>query len=170
MPLSKFWPSRRPRVPPNAATSSRSAMIATIAPNDPPNPPIPQLSELPQQPFPDYIHSGASGPRWDAALGLPSLLTDIRTLPSSLVGPLSQVTDVLSSTVEAVKLMRENQEECAHLVSRTVRYLRSLIDSMRTNNVSFADGTPTAASLIALKRYIFHLRCTSSTLKSPFWG
>jgi hypothetical protein len=166
MPRTKFWPSRRPRVSPNAAASTASA---TIVPIDPPNPTIPQSSELPQQPRTDHIHSDASGPLRDVALALPSLLTDILTLPTGLAGPLSQVADVLSTTVEAVKLMRENQEECAHLLSRVMIFLQSLKDGMRATNVSFGDGTPTAAILIALNRYIFHLRCTSSVLNSPFW-
>jgi hypothetical protein len=61
--------------------------------------------------------------------------------------------------------MRQNKEECAHLVSRVVRFLQSLIDSTRASDVSFGDGTPTAASLNALKRYIFRRRSTSSALR-----
>ena len=152
MPLTKIWPSRRPRVPPNAAASSASPAIAQ---SDPPNPP--------QHLYPDYIRSGASGPLPDVIL---TLLTDI---PLGFPGPLSQVADILSSTVEAVKLMHENQEECAHLVSRVVKFIQSLKDGMRATNVSFDDGTSTAVGLIALKRYVLHRRYTSSALNSPFW-
>ena len=166
----RLWPFRKPRVPTstptNAATSSGSA---TIGLNVLPDPPTPQSPERPPREYPDYVDSDASGPRWDAPLALPSIFIDIPTLPPGLAGPLTQVADVVSSTVEAVKLMRENREECAHLVSRVVRFLRSLIDNVRASNVSFSDGTPTAASLIALKRYIFHRCCTSFTLKNVFW-
>jgi hypothetical protein len=82
------------------------------------------------------------------------MLTNIPALPLALVGPLTQVVDVVSSTVDAVKLMRANKEECAHLVSRIARFLRSLIDNLRANKVSFAGDAPTAAHLIALKRYM----------------
>jgi hypothetical protein len=123
---------------------------------------------LPLPAYPDYIRGDASGPRWDAPLALLSIIADIPTLPLALAGPLIQVTDALSSTVEAVKLMRANRKECAHLVSRVVRFLRSLIDNLRANKVSLANDTPTAAGLIALKRYIFHCRRTSYSLKNIF--
>ena len=124
---------------------------------------------MPQRAYPDYVDDDVTGSRWDAALALPSILTDIPTLPLALVGPLAQVADVVSSTIEAVKLIRENREECAHLVSRIVRFLQSLVDHLRVSNVPLVDGTPTVASLIALKRYIFHRCCTPSALKNPFW-
>lgn len=169
MPPTKFWPIRRPRAPrstpPDAAASSASA---AIAPSDHTDPPIPQLSEALQPAYPDYVHGGASGPRWDAALALPSILADLRTLPPGLAGPLSQIPDILSGTVEAVKLMRENKEACAHLVSRVTKLFRSLINSMMESNASFGEGTATAASLVTLMRYIFLRRCTCSML-NPFW-
>jgi hypothetical protein len=96
-----------------------------------------------------------SGPHWDAPLALSFILNDISTLPLAFVGPLTQIADVVSSTIDAVKLMGANKEECAYLVSRVLRLLRSLVDNMKASDVSFADGTPTAASLIALRRYVF---------------
>ncbi|KAF8342543.1 hypothetical protein F5887DRAFT_350425 [Amanita rubescens] len=159
MPPRMFQLLRRLRgprsAPTDAAPSSASPEIAT---SHHPNPPIPQLFQPPQQPYSDSIQDGAGGSHWDAALALPSILTDIRSLPPGLVGPLSQVADVVSSTVEAVKLMRENKDECAHLLSRVVRHLRALVATMRGSNVSFTDGTPIAVCLIALKSNLMAIR------------
>ena len=91
----------------------------------------------------------------DATLNIASMLGDIPTLPPALAGPLTQIADVVSVTVDAVKLMRENQDECAHLVSRVLRFLRSLIDNLRASNVTIADSTLTAANLFTLRRYVF---------------
>ena len=154
MPFRKFRLPRRT----NAAASG-SAPIAPSVLQEPPAPP--------QGTYPDYVGDDTSGTRWDAPLSLTSILSDIQvlTLPMTVAGPLTQIADIVSSTVDAVKLMRENREECAHLVARIVRFLRSLIDNLRTSNVSTADSTPTAANLFTLKRCVLHCHFTSFVLK-----
>jgi hypothetical protein len=146
MSSTRIWPSSRPRVPTstpaNAATPSGSAIVDPSV--------LPYLSA-----YPDYVDGEVSGPHWDAPLALSFIHNNISTLPLAFVGPLTQIADVVSSTIDAVKLMGANKEECAYLVSRVLRLLRSLVDNMKASDVSFADGTPTAASLIALRRYVY---------------
>ena len=153
-------PSRKSRLPrrTNAAPSG-SALIAPSVLQEPPAPP--------QGAYPDYVGDDTSGTRWDTSLSLTSIRSDIQvlTLPLTVAGPLTQIADIVSATIDAVKLMRENKEECAHLVARVVRFLRSLIDNMSMSNVSTTDGTPTAANLYTLKWCVLYCYCTSSVLK-----
>ena len=155
MPFGKFWLLRRT----NAAASG-SALVASSVLQGPAAPS--------QVAYPDYVGDDTSGTRWDVSLSFPSILSDIQvlTLPLTVAGPLTQIADIVSVTIDAVRLMRENREECAHLVARVVRFLRSLIVNLRTSNVSTPDGTPTAANLYTLKRYVLHCHRTSSVLKS----
>ena len=150
----KFWLPRR-----TIATASGSALIAPSVLQEPPTPP--------RGTYLDYVGDHTSGTRWDASLSWPSILSDIQvlTLPLTVASPLTQIADIVSATIDAVRLMRENREECAHLVARVVRFLRSLIENLRASNVSTADGTPTAANLYTLKRCVLRCHCTSSMLK-----
>lgn len=156
--LSKaFWSYTRSRVlsstSPTATTSSESAFIAPST--------LPEPSAPPQQAYPNYVDDNARGSRWNVTFALDSLLNDIPTLPLALAGPFTQVIDVVSGTVDAVRLMRGNREECEHLMARIVRFLRSLIDHLTASKVPIVDGTPTAARLFALRRFVFHCRYLS---------
>jgi hypothetical protein len=170
MPRTSWSLKRRSRAQSQTLTSPSLATTSEFAVIGPSGPPNAQSLEPPQRAYPDYVGGDAGGPRWDAALALPSIVTDISTLPLALAGPFNQVADVVSDTIEILKLMRDNRDECAHLISRVVRFLRSLMDSLKASKVSVANDTPTAASLIALKRYIFHCHCTSIVLKNLFGG
>jgi hypothetical protein len=104
------------------------------------------------QAYPDLIGDDANNSRWDAALAVASMLKDIPTLPLVLAGPLAQIADVMSGTIDSLKLMRDNREECIHLVDRVVKFLQALIADLKMSNMPIADGTPTAARLFALRR------------------
>jgi len=120
--------------------------------------PLPEsLDTQPQAPlqrvYPDYL-AGRTG--FDTALAISTILNNIPSLPRTIAGPLTQVVDVLSGMMEVVKLMRENQDTCSHLVNRVVRFLQNLVDEWLASDVPILDGTPTAARLIALGRYEFY--------------
>ena len=160
MPSRRFWLPRRTSVPsstpPNAVTSGSAPVAPSV------------LQELPaplRQAYPDYVGHHTSGSLLDDALAVTSILNDIPTLPLALAAlPLIQIANIVSVTVEAVKVMRENREEFAHLVARIVRFLLLLRDHLRASNVSVADGM-LAANLHTLKRCVLPCHCTFFALK-----
>jgi hypothetical protein len=116
---------------------------------------------VPHLAYPDYINDN----RWDVALAIASILDDIPTLPLALAGPLDQVLDVVSGLMHAVKTMRDGQDGCAHLMFRVLKFLHSLVDGLKRSNFPILDGTPTAASLFTLRRYVFSIPCPFSSAK-----
>ena len=127
MLFGRFWlPSVPALTPPNALTSE-SALIAPSVLQEPPAP----LRRV----YPDHAGHDTSGPHWGDALVATSIVNDIPTLPLAIAVPLTQIADIVSVTLDAVKVMRENREECTHLVDRVVRFLRSLIDNLKASNV-----------------------------------
>ncbi|KAF9515759.1 hypothetical protein BS47DRAFT_1360837 [Hydnum rufescens UP504] len=153
MPPRTSWMVKGPSVlsssTPNAVTSSRPA---TNTPARLPEFPVPQNPPPLQRMYPDYINSHSSAPGWDAAVAMGSILDDIPALPLSIAAPLGQVVDVVSEIIRTIKLMRQNRNDCAHLINRVVKFLESLVDDLRTSSVPILDGTPTAARLFALRR------------------
>ena len=162
MPSERFRLFRRPRVPPstplNAPTSPGSAFVSLSAL---PNPPVPQPPAPPQRAYPDYVNDGAGRLGLNASLDIASILHDIPDLPLTIAGPLTHVVDVVSEMMSAVKLLRENKDDCTHLITRVVKFLESLADEWKlwkTSNVPIVDGALIAARLIALKRSVTHRR------------
>ncbi|KAF9515761.1 hypothetical protein BS47DRAFT_745667 [Hydnum rufescens UP504] len=151
---------------PNAASCSRPATTTPARLPELPVPPNPP----PRRMYPEYIngHSGAHG--WDAAVTIGSMLEHIPTLPLSIAGPLRQVVDVASGIVRTIEDMRQNRDDCAHLINRVLKFLQSLVDDLRMTKVPILDGTPTAARLFALKRLVLHCHCISSSLRSISFG
>ena len=159
MSSKRSWSFRRPHVPSPTSNAAPSGS-AHIGPSG--------LLELPRplnQTYPDYLRDQASGSHMDAAIVVASVLSDILTFPPGLATPLTQVTDIVLGTIDAVKLMRDNREESTHLVTRVVRFVRSLIDNLKASNLGIADHTPTAANLFALTRCVFHCHCASAVSK-----
>jgi hypothetical protein len=150
MPSRGFLSLRRP------AASSASPQSNDPNPGGPPSiaQPTSGPSTAPQPAYPDYINENAR-PGWDAALSMASILDDIPNLPLALAGPLSQVLDVISGMIDAVKAMREGKDGCKHLIFRVLKFLQSLVDESRRSNVPIIEDTPTAARLFALKRFVF---------------
>ncbi|KAF9514633.1 hypothetical protein BS47DRAFT_867632 [Hydnum rufescens UP504] len=124
----------------------------SIAQPTAPGPPTPA-----QAAYPDYMNDNAS-PGWDSALAMASILDDLPNLPLALAGPLSQVLDVVSGMIDAVKAMREGKDGCRHLVFRVLKFLQALMDESRGSNVPIVEGTRTAARLFALKRNLMSIR------------
>jgi hypothetical protein len=102
--------------------------------------------------YPDYINSHSSSPGWDAVVAISSILEHIPALPQPIAGSLRQVVDVVSGIIRTINLMRQNRNDCAHLINRVVRFLQSLVDDLRASKAPILDGTPTTARLFALRR------------------
>ena len=154
MPSERFRLFGRPRVPPstppNGPTSPGSVFVS---PSALPNPPAPQ-PPAPRRAYPDHVNDGAVRLGLNAALDIASILNDIPDLPQTIASPLTHVMDVMSEMMSAVKLLRKKKYECTRLVTRVVKFLQSLVDEWKTNNVPIVDGTPIAVKLIALKRSV----------------
>ena len=156
----RSWPFRAHHVsstPQNAATSEESGVIASSACIHPPAALQPRASL--QRPHSDVVGKDASDSRWDPTLAIASILSDIPTLQLALVGPLTQIANVVSDTIDDMNFMHDDREECAHLVARVLRFLRSLIADLRGSSAPIADGTPTAARLFALRRCVSRRHC-----------
>ena len=106
----------------------------------------------------------------DAAVAVVSVLKAVPALPMAIATPWNQIVDVVSGMIDAVKLMRDNRDECTHLITRVTKFLQSLVDEWRESNVQILDGTPTAARLMALRRYVFHHRCAFPVTKYACFG
>ncbi|KAF9504685.1 hypothetical protein BS47DRAFT_1490112 [Hydnum rufescens UP504] len=61
------------------------------------------------------------GRGWDATLVISSILRDIPALPPALCDPFTQVFDVVSEVIEAVKTMRDGRDGCAQLMFTYLR-------------------------------------------------
>ncbi|KAF9520146.1 hypothetical protein BS47DRAFT_1387488 [Hydnum rufescens UP504] len=154
----RFWKSPRPRDPspssqprdsiPSVSTSTFAAQ--RTSPDDSSRS-QPTYSPTRSQPtYPDYPHDHA-GSRLDSALALASIRVHIPALPGALVGPVTQVLDVLAEISEVVKTMREGKRDCDHLLFRVTMFLDSFVNELKASNVPIPDGSPTAVRLFALK-------------------
>jgi hypothetical protein len=154
MPSSRHFSRSRPTV------SSASPQSNDPTPGPPPSiaQSTPGPSTTPQPAYPDYMNENTT-PGWDAAVAMASMLDNIPTLPLVLAGPLSQVLDVISGMIDAVKAMREGKDGCEHLIFRVLRFLQSLVDESRGSSMPIVEGTPTAARLFALKRCVSPCPC-----------
>ncbi|KAF9514640.1 hypothetical protein BS47DRAFT_868085 [Hydnum rufescens UP504] len=142
-----------------SAASLASPQSNDPAPGGPPSiaQSTPGPSTAPQPAYPDYMNENTS-PGWDAAVAMASMLDNIPSLPLALAGPLSQVLDVISGMIDAVKAVREGKHGCEHLIFRVLKFLQSLVDESRGSSVPIVEGTPTAARLFALKRNVMAIR------------
>jgi hypothetical protein len=146
--------------PPKPGTSHGPAATTPTLPNL--KVPAHRHAPPPQRTYPDYIRNHTSPPGWDAAVAIGSVVEHIPAFPLAIAGPLRQVVDVVSGIIRTVNLMRQNRDDCAHLIGRIVRFLQSLVDDLRSSNVPILHGTRTTVRLFALKRLVFHrLRISS---------
>ncbi|KAF9505969.1 hypothetical protein BS47DRAFT_1385743 [Hydnum rufescens UP504] len=113
-------------------------------------PALPDPLATPRPRYPDYMNDNA-GPGWDAALTMGSILNNIPALPLALAGPFTQVLDVVSEIIDAVKAMHEGKDGCAHLILRTLTFLDCLVGELKESNGPILDGGPTAASTVYLE-------------------
>ena len=162
MAPKKSWLFGRPPLPSSRLLNAPTSGSAPIPPIPIPGPLAPQHPGSLQRAYPDYVNGRASRLASDATLAVASMLNDIPSLPLAIAGPLAQIVDVVSGTIEAIKLMRQNKDECLHLITRVVNFLQSLVDEWRTSNVPIFDGSPTAARLFALRLYVFYQCLTFS--------
>jgi hypothetical protein len=150
IPSRELVSPRRPSVQspsiPSRDFSSNKPSTSIVQHTFPGPPVVPQPVHL------HYLHETA-GPGWDVALAVTSVLEDIPDIPLLLATPLNQVLDVVSRIRDAVKSMRDGQDECTHLLFRVLKFLQFLVDGLKGRNIP--DSTPTASSLFALKRYVF---------------
>jgi hypothetical protein len=151
MPSRRFLSRRRPAV---SSASPRSNDPTPRGPISVTRPTTPGPPTAPQPEYPDYINENVSR-GWDAAVAMASMLDDLPNLPLALAGPLSQVLDVVSGMIDAVKAMRDGKDGCRHLVFRVLKFLQALVDESRGSDAPIVDGTPTATRLFALKRCVF---------------
>jgi hypothetical protein len=79
-----------------------------------------------------------------------SILDDLPNLPLVLTDPLSQVLDVISEIIDAVKAMREGKHACEYLIFQVLKFLQSLADESWASDVAIA-----ATRLFALKLWVF---------------
>ncbi|KAF9508961.1 hypothetical protein BS47DRAFT_187623 [Hydnum rufescens UP504] len=138
----------------------RSVQLSLPPPNDsPPNGAStsttrPTIATAHQPVYPDYLND-TTGRGWDATLVISSILRDIPALPPALCDPFTQVFDVVSEVIEAVKTMRDGRDGCAQLMVRVTRFLETLVDGLKGKNI---DDTKIASSLRILRRYAFQCR------------
>jgi hypothetical protein len=160
MPSRRFFSQRRRGVQslsPPSNDSFPDGPSITIVQHTPPD-----LPTAPQALYPDYLNE-STGPGWDAAVAVTSIMKDIPAVPLALITPLTQVLDVVSGIRKAVETMRDGKDGCAHLIFRVVKFLHSLVDGLKGRNIP--DSTPTASSLFILKRSVFQIPCTFSVPK-----
>ncbi|KAF9504632.1 hypothetical protein BS47DRAFT_1354978, partial [Hydnum rufescens UP504] len=69
----------------------------------------------------------------------------------ALVGPVTQVLDVLAEISEVIKTMRDGKRDCDHLLFCVTMFLDSFVNELKASNVPIPDGSPTAVRLFALK-------------------
>ena len=158
-----FSLGRSSEVPSSASSGAASSYgPALLTPNAPPN----SRPQTPlQRAYPDYVQDHAGFLALNSAIAVLSRLKDVPILPMAISGPWGQAINAVSEMVDAVKLMHENQDDCAHLITRVVNFLQSLADEWVASTAPNLDGTPTAARLIALARYVFRRRRVFSVLK-----
>jgi len=142
MSSRRLFSPRRPSVqsslPPSGSVPN-GASISTVRRT---------ISTAPQPARPDCLN-GATGPGWDATLVISSILRDMPALPPTLSGPLTQVFDVVSEVIEAVKTMRDGRDRCTQLMVRVTRFLEIFVNRLRGNNI---DDTRITSSLHILRR------------------
>ncbi|KAF9507291.1 hypothetical protein BS47DRAFT_321154 [Hydnum rufescens UP504] len=136
-----------PSLPPNDSSPNR--VSTSIIQRTHPDPPT-----APQRVYLDYLNETA-GPGWDAALTVASIVNDIPAVPLALVPPLTQVLEVVSEISDAVKKMRDANDECRHLIFRVLKFLQYLVDVLKGRNIP--DSAPTADSLRRLKRDLLEI-------------
>ncbi|KAF9506199.1 hypothetical protein BS47DRAFT_456835 [Hydnum rufescens UP504] len=163
MPSRRSFLHRRPGI---ASTSQHfrgsNPESSSVASNAPTTLPMASLRS-----HPNNVSNDTSRPVWDAALAVASIVDKIPSVPLALAGPLTQILDVASATMDIVKTMREGQEGCIRLIYRVLNFLQSLVEELRTIKAPVPDDTPTAARLFALKRFFsFRSRWMSCVLNN----
>ncbi|KAF9506353.1 hypothetical protein BS47DRAFT_1367419 [Hydnum rufescens UP504] len=145
--LSRFWKTSRHRDPTPSPQPSDSIPSRSTPTAQPISPDLPARSQ-PTYPDSPNDHTGSE---WNSALAVASIRVHIPALPGALVGPVTQIVDVLTEISEAIKTMRDGREGCAHLISRVMNFLQLFVEDLRGSNVPVPDGSPTAVRLFALK-------------------
>jgi hypothetical protein len=92
-----------------------------------------------------------------------SILENILAVPRALISPLNQVLEVVSRISDAVKKMRDANDQCRHLMFRVLKLLQFLVDGLKGRDIP--DSTSTADSLLNLKRYVIQISRTLAVLK-----
>ncbi|KAF9506352.1 hypothetical protein BS47DRAFT_1367418 [Hydnum rufescens UP504] len=133
---------------PNAA--SDSIPFGSTSTAQPTSPDLPTRS---QPTYPDFPNDH-TGSEWNSTLAVAAVRVHIPALPGALVGPVTQVVDILAEISEAIKTMRDGKKGCVHLISRVMNFLHLFVEDLKGSNVPVPDGSPTAARLFALKRFI----------------
>jgi hypothetical protein len=135
-------PSTSPRPDDSIPSGSSSIPQRALAPVYPTA--LPRASQ-------QYITNGLS--LWDSDVAVASILDAVIALPAAFVQPVTQVLDVASGVVKAVKTMREGKRGFERLLRRVLNILQSLVDELRTIDGPIDADTPTVKRLSALERY-----------------
>jgi hypothetical protein len=103
--------------------------------------------------YADYTYMSVADHVVTGAQTIVNLFRDVSTLVPN-AGPLQQVMSVTGQLISIVKEIRDNKEDCEHLIERILLFVKNLAKECSQLNVPILHGTPTAARLYTLTMYV----------------
>lgn len=108
-----------------------------------------------------HVYGGyADSSPGDQVLAGASTIIGLMQQVSALVpqsGPLSVVFGAAQQLIAVVGEMKDNRDECEHLLERILLFISGVAEELRVSNVVLVEGSSTAARLQTLLWYVLFL-------------